>query len=195
MNSWLIGKDPDAGNDWRQEERVTEDEMIGWHHQFNGQNLGKFWEMVRDREAWCAADYGVVKSRTQLQIRQFNSVAQSCSTLCSPMDCSILGFPVYHRLPELAQTHVDWVGDAIQPTDSHSSTSPPVFNLSQHQGLFQRLSSSHQGAKVLESQLQHQSFWKVVADRWKDTGILGLQKRRIQSWPRDEAWSLRAFVQ
>ena len=71
------------------------------------------------------------------------------------MDCSTSGFPVHHQLPELTQTHVHRVGDSIQP--SHHP-SPPAFHLSQHQGLFQRVSSSHQVDKVLEFQLQHQSF-------------------------------------
>ena len=60
----------------------------------------------------------------------------SCSTLCNPMDCSTPGFPVLHHLPEFAQTHVHWVGDAIQPSHPLSSPSPPAFNLSQHQSLF-----------------------------------------------------------
>ena len=88
---------------------------------------------------------------------QFSSVAQSCPTLCDPMDCSMPGLPVHHQLPEFTQTHVHWVGDAIQP--SHSLSSPsPAFNHSQHQGLFKWVSSSFQVAKVLEFQLQHQSF-------------------------------------
>ena len=74
------------------------------------------------------------------------------------MDCSTPGFPVHHQLPELTQTHVHRVGDAIQPSHPLSAPSPPTFNLSQHQGLFQWVSSSHQVAKVLEFQLQHQSF-------------------------------------
>ena len=75
----------------------------------------------------------------------------------TPMDCSMPGLPVHHQLPELTQTHVHQVVDAIQP--SHPLSSPsPVFNLSQHQGLIKRVSSSHQVAKVLEFQLQHQSF-------------------------------------
>ena len=84
---------------------------------------------------------------------QFSSVAQSCLTLCNPMDCSVPGFPVHHQLPELAQTHVHQVSDAIQPSHPLSSPSPPAFNLSQHQDLFQGVSSSHQVAKVLELQL------------------------------------------
>ena len=87
-----------------------------------------------------------------------SSVAQLCLTLCDSMDCSRPGFPVHHQLLERAQTHVHWVGDAIQASHPLSSPSPPTFNLSQHQGLFQWVSSSHQVAKVLEFQLQHQSF-------------------------------------
>ena len=67
---------------------------------------------------------------------QFGSVAQSCPTLCNPVDCSTLGFPVHHQLPEPIQTHVHRVGDAIQPSHPLLSPSPPAFNLSQHQGLF-----------------------------------------------------------
>ena len=76
--------------------------------------------------------------------------------LCDPMDCSTPGFPVHCQLQELAQTHVHRAGDAIQPSHPLLSPSPPAFNLSQHQGLFQGVSSSHQVAKVLELQLQHQ---------------------------------------
>ena len=92
---------------------------------------------------------------------QFSSVAQSCLTLCEPMDCSTPSFPVHHGLPEFTQTHVHWVGDAIQPSHPLSSPFPPAFNLSHHQGLFQWVSSSHQVAKVLELQLQHQSFQSI----------------------------------
>ena len=68
---------------------------------------------------------------------QFSSVIQSCPTLCDPMDCSTPGLPVHHQFPKLAQTHVHWVGDAIQPSHPMMSPSPPAFSLSQHQGLFQ----------------------------------------------------------
>ena len=83
---------------------------------------------------------------------------QLCPTLWDPMDCSTPVFPVHHQLPELAQTHVHWVGDAIQPSHPLLPPSPPALNLSQHQGLFQWVGSSHQVAKVLELQLQRQSF-------------------------------------
>ena len=89
---------------------------------------------------------------------QFSSFTQSCLTLCDPMDCSTPGFPSHHQLPELTQTHIHWVCDAFQPSHPLSSPSPPAFNLSQHWGLFQWASSSHQVAKVLEFQLKHQSF-------------------------------------
>ena len=78
-------------------------------------------------------------------------------------------FPVHHQLPELAQTHVYWASDAIQPSHLLSSPSPPTFNLSQHQGLFQLVSSSHQVAKILKLQLQHQSFqWTFRTDFFLD---------------------------
>ena len=66
----------------------------------------------------------------------FSSVAQSCPTLCDPMDCSTPGLPVQYQLPEFIQTRVHLVGDAIQPSHPLSSPSPPALNLSQHQGLF-----------------------------------------------------------
>ena len=89
---------------------------------------------------------------------QFKSVTQLCPTLFDPMDCSTPAFPVYHQLPEFTQTHVHLVRDAIQPSYPLSSLSLPTFNLSQHQGLFKWVSSSHQVAKVLVFQLKHQSF-------------------------------------
>ena len=95
---------------------------------------------------------------TTAQICCFCSVTKSHLTLCNPMDCSTLGSSVLHHIPEFAQTQVHWVGDAIQPSRPLSSPSPPAFNLSQHQSLFQKVGSLHQVAKVLKLQLQHQSF-------------------------------------
>ena len=86
------------------------------------------------------------------------SVAKWSPTLCDPMNCRTPGFSVHHYLPEFAQTHVHWVSDAIQPSHPLLPPSPLDLNFSQHQGLFQWVSSSHQVAKVLELQLQHQSF-------------------------------------
>ena len=94
---------------------------------------------------------------------QFSSVAQLRRNLCDPMDCSTPGLPVHHQLPEFTQTHVHYVGDAIQPSHPLLSPFPPAFNLSQHQDLFQWISSSHQVTKVLE--FQHQSFqWTFRTD-------------------------------
>ena len=96
---------------------------------------------------------------------QFSSVAQSCLTLWDPMNRSTPGLPVHHQLPEFTQTHVHCVRDAIQPSHPRSSPSPPAPNPSQHQGLFQWVNSSHEVAKVLEFQLQHQSFqWTPRTD-------------------------------
>ena len=81
------------------------------------------------------------------------SVAKLCLTLCDPMDCSIPGFPVLHYLLEFAQTCVHWVSDVLQPSHTLPPPSPPAFSLSQHQGLFQWVGSSHQVVKVLELQL------------------------------------------
>ena len=82
-----------------------------------------------------------------------------------PMNCSTPGLPVHHQLPEFTKTHVHRVSDAIQPSHPLSSPSPPAPNPSQHQGLFQWLNSSHEVAKVLEFQLQHQSFqWTPRTD-------------------------------
>ena len=110
------------------------------------------------RETW---ENGLLWVRLLLR---FGSIIQSCccsvtkwyTTLCDHMDCSTSGFPIIHHLPELAQTLVHWVSDAIQPSHPLSSPSPPAFNLSQHQGFFQWVSCSHHVAKVLE--FQHQSF-------------------------------------
>ena len=84
---------------------------------------------------------------------QFRSVAQSCPTLCNPMNCSTPGLPVHHQLPEFTQTHVHRVSVAIQPSHPLSPPSPPALNPSQHQSLFQWVNSSHEVAKVLEFQL------------------------------------------
>ena len=138
-------------------------------------------ENPRDRRAWWAAVYGVTQSQTRLKwlsssssrydtnhfIRaRISSVQFSHSVLsCNPMDCSTPGLPVHHQLPELTQTHVHWVGYAIQPSHPLSSPSPPAFNLSQHRGLFKWVSSLHQVAKELKFQLQYQSFqWTLRTD-------------------------------
>ena len=89
---------------------------------------------------------------------QFSSVTQSYPNFCDPMNRRTPGLPIHHQLPEITQTHVHQVSDAIQLSHSLSSPSPPAPNPSQPQGLFQLVNSSHEVAKVLEFQLQHQSF-------------------------------------
>ena len=109
---------------------------------------------------------------------QFSSVAQSCPTLWDPMNRSTPGLPVHHQLPESTQTHVHRVRDAIQPSHPLSSPSSPALNLSQHQGLFQWVSSLHQVAKILEFQLQHQSSNEhpgLISFRMKWLDLLAVQ--------------------
>ena len=114
---------------------------------------------------------------------QFSSAAQSCPTLCHPMDCSTPGLPAHQQLPEFTQTeftHVHWVSDAIQSFHPLSAPSPSTFNLSQHQGLFKWVSSSHQVAKVLEFQLQH--LLPVNIQDWFPlawTGWISLQSKGL----------------
>ena len=114
-----------------------------------------------------------MKLSTVFSLFQFSSVIQSCVTLCDALDCSMPGFPVHHQFPELTQTHVHQVSDAIQPSHPLSSPFPPAFNLFQHQDFFQWVSSSHQVVKILELQLQHQSLqWIFRTDFFWD-GLVG----------------------
>ena len=92
-------------------------------------------------------------NQQQISIYQIRSVAQSCPTLCNPMNRSTPSLPVHHQLPDFTETHVHWVSDAIQPSHPLSSPSPPAPNPSQHQSLFQWANSLHEVAKVLEFQL------------------------------------------
>jgi len=103
---------------------------------------------------------------------QFSSVVQLYPTLWDPLDCSMPGLPAHHQLPVFTQTHVHWVGDAIQPFH-HLSSPSLTFNLSQHQGLLQWVSSLHQVAKVLEFQLQHQSFQWIFRTDFLYDGLVG----------------------
>ena len=121
-----------------------------------------WWERLTEGETGsCSGGWG----HAQFSSVEFSSVTLSCPTLWDPMDCSKPGFPVHHQLLAFTQTHVHRVGDAIQPSHPLSSPSPPVLNLPQHQGIFKWVSSSHQVAKVLEFQHQHQSFqWRFRID-------------------------------
>ena len=112
---------------------------------------------------------------------QFSSVVQLCPTLCDPVNRSTPGLPVHHQLLEFTQTHAHGVGAAIQPSHPLSSPSPPATNPSKHQGLFQWVNSSHEVAKVLEFQLQHQSFqWTPRTDLLQD-GLVGSPSKGLSS--------------
>ena len=108
---------------------------------------------------------------------EFSSVAQSCPTLCDPMDCSTPGLPAHHQLLEFTQTHVSWVSDAIQPSHPLSSPSSPTFNLSQHQGLFQWVSSSHQVNKVFSASVLPMNIQDWFPLGW--TGWISLQSKGL----------------
>ena len=138
-----------------------------WQFQVNSKGMQPYiypWEMY------------FLFTNTLTYLVQLGSVTQSCPTLCNPMNCSTPGLPVHHQLLESTQTHIHWVGDAIQPSHPLSSPSPSALNLSQHQGLFQWVNSSDQTAKVLEFQLQHQSFqWTPSPLGW--TGWISFQSK------------------
>ena len=144
---------------------LHENTEVGWFALLGGSSRPRDWTYVSldsctDRqvitsiilEAQCR------KSWYNQIFSQFSSVAQSCLTLCDPMNRSTLGLPIHYQLPEFIQTHAHWVGDAIKPSHPLSSPSPPAPNPSQHQSLFQWVNSSHEVAKVLKFQLQQQSF-------------------------------------
>ena len=135
--------------------------QVLWRNYHLFENLTKSETITKeiwDRRPGSKEPTGQWKSLSQ----SVSLVAQSCPTLCDPMNHNTPGLPVHHQLPEFTQTHVHQVGEAIQPSHPLSSPSSPAPNPSQHQGLFQRVSSSHQVAKVLEFQLQHQSL------QWND---------------------------
>ena len=115
-------------------------------------SLSQVWLFVTPKDCSLPGSsiYGIFQARVLVQ---FSSVTQSCPTLCDLVDCSQPGIPVHHQLPELTQTHVHWVSDAIQPSHPLSSPSPPILNLSQHLGLFKWVSSSHQVARLCTLQL------------------------------------------
>ena len=105
-------------------------------------------------------------------MKVYSSVSQLCQAFCDHMDCFTPGFSIHHKPQELAQTHVDRVGDDIQPSHPQLSPSPPAFNLSEHQGLFQWVSSLHQVARVLEFQLSASVLSMNIQD-WFPIGWSG----------------------
>ena len=122
------------------------------------------WWRALHKTCKSALDLVWMRNKLSLGLVQFSSVAQLWI-----MNCSTPGLPVHHQLPEFTQTCVHWVGDAIHPSHPLWSPSPPALNFSQHHGLFKWVSSSHQMAKVLKFQLQHQSFqWLFRVDFLKD---------------------------
>ena len=132
------------------------------HHPVLPPPVIKMYGIITVYQTLCLVFQQHIRERSSIQ---FSSVAQSCPTLCDPMNRSTPGLPVHHQLPEFTQTHVHWVSDAIQPSHPLSSPSPPTPNPSQHQSLFQWVSSSHEMGKVLEFQLQGQSFqWTPRTD-------------------------------
>ena len=158
-----------------------------------------------DRSLAAYSPWGIKGSDTTIQLR-YNTdrggyelgivSVQLRPTLFDPMDCSTPGLPVHHQLPAFTQTHVHRVGDAIQPSHPLSSPSPPAFNLSQHQGLFKWVSSSHQVAKLMEFQLQHQFFqWMFRTNffrmDWLDLlAVQGTLKSLLQHHSTDPEMSL-----
>ena len=128
---------------------------------------GSFFTLLSKSLAWIQAPIYLQSTsqmtpRIPLYVFQFSSVA---SDSLRPMDCGMPGLAVHHQLPEFTQTHVHRVGDAIQPSHPQSSPSPPTSNLYQHHGLFKWVRSSYQVAKILEFQLQHESFqWTLRTD-------------------------------
>ena len=113
-------------------------------------HLQKDWESIFLRPYFIPVKEELLNSLPSVQ---FSSIAQLCPTLCDPMNCSTPGLPVHQQLPEFTQTHVQRVGEAIQPSHPLSSPSPPAPNPSQHQSLFQWVNSLHEVAKVLGFQL------------------------------------------
>ena len=170
---WLTPAEPGASHRWESQSRSP----VFWSNETDKRGAcrqeGEPCVESRGEMRWVSftkhprhllAEGGIGASPWWVSV-QFRSIAQSCPTLCDPMDCSTPGLPVHHQLPEFTQTHVHWVGDAIQPPHPLSSPSLPIFNFSQHQGLFKRVSSSYQVAKVLELQLQRESFqWTLRTD-------------------------------
>ena len=194
VKNWLIGKDPDAGEYWRQEEKgMIEDEMVGWHHQLTDMSLSKLGDSEGQGSLaccgqWCCKDSDTTDRLTwtefhltlpeiyhfpQVWNKVKFKVTQSCLTLCDPMECSSPGLPVHHQLTEFTQTHVHWARDVIQPSHPLLSPSPPAFNLSQHQGLFKWALSSYQVAKILEFQLPHQSFQSIFRTDFLSDRLVG----------------------
>ena len=135
-------------------------------------------------QKWIPSFLSLPCSFSSYYLLQFSSAAQSWPTLSNLMDCSTPGLPVHHQLAEFVQTHVHWMGDAIQPSHPLSSPSPPTLNLSQHQGLFQWVGASHEVVTVLA--LQHQTFQWILLPYFllmKDRTPIQQTSNSSLSWP------------
>ena len=110
----------------------------------------------------------------------FSSVAQSCPTVCNPMDCIKPGLPDHQQFLEFTQTHAHWVSDAIQPSHPLSSPSPPAFNLSQHHSLFQRVNSSDQLAKSVSPSNEYSGLISFKIDGLDLLEVQGTLKSLLQ---------------
>ena len=115
---------------------------------------------------------------------QFSSVAQLCPTLCDPINCSMPGLPVHHQLPEFTQTHVHWVGGAIQPSHPLLSPSPPALNPSQHQSLFQWVNSSHEVALASVLPMNTQDWSPLGWTGWIALQSKGQKLKNSKFWQR-----------
>ena len=145
---WSLGRE-----DPLEKEMATHSSILAWRIPWTeepGRLQSTGWQTVRH-------DWATSLSFS-FPVHYFCSVTKLCPTLCDSMDCSTPDSSVLHYLLESAQVHVHWISDAIQPSHPLSLSCPSAFNLSQHQGVFQWVGSLHQVVKVLELQLQHQSF-------------------------------------
>ena len=144
--------------------------MLHWFYQLGGLTPGELEDSILVSRKQSFVGLTPTKGDWLTKLQHMHSIFSSvqllsCPTLCDPMNCSTPGLPVHHQLPEFTQTHVHRVGDAVQSSHPLSSPSPPVPNPSQYQGLFQWVNSSHEVAKVLQFQPQHQSFqWTPRTD-------------------------------
>ena len=132
----------------------------------------RYFVLRQIHEVWSVIEWTLISPLSYSGEVQFSSVAQSCLTFYDLMDCSTPGFPVDHQLPELGETHVHWVGDAIQPSHPLTSPSPFAFNLSQHQSLYQWVHSLNQVAKVEEFSASASVFPMNIQD-WFPLGWTG----------------------
>ena len=150
---------------WLDKQRFHPGLMMKWRHPFKRKHQ-------RNNQQKLTLPYTSRAEPLPLSV-QFSLVAQSCLTLCVPMNCSTPGRPVHYQLPEFTQTHILRVGDAIQASHPVSFPSPPAPSPSQHQSLFQWISSSHEVAKVLKFQLQHHSLQRNPRADLLQNGLAG----------------------